>query len=1115
MAALVGVAAAVLISQTPSIAEAQTYRKTWTATADFGEGTEVNVNSGVVPDQLQLNLNQIETPYLWVANTSSNNVSRIETATGRVLSVTDLPGGSSPSRTAVDIDFNCWVGTRNSTGRGYKLSARDGSILGQTPYVGRTTRGVAINAAGEVWFSSSQNDGRGFGWMRVNPDDFQPTTTFQNNLGSYGLSIDPFGKIWTSTSWLGGESVQKVDSVRGFIEQRFRLNGLGGNIYGITSDINGDAWGAVWATNTVVWIDGQYACPNNGTDCALTVGNGINALIDVRGVIDAAGGSRGAYGGRGIAVDANGFVWAVFNDLGTAGWTNAVSYAVKIDGATGEPILATRVGRAAVGITPDADGFIWVVNYAGTGDNPVLHSCPNGFDPNTGGSVTKLRSSDGSVVATYPTCGQQPYTYSDMAGYNLRSVTLRSGTWRVTHDSGRSNLEWGNINWHSKEFSDTTFRIRVRAANDADALAAAPFGEVGNGDDMPLRGRFIEVEAFFFTRNDFLGPVLEDLTVSSVCIPEAEVCDGFDNDCDGDIDDNTPDGGDDCSTGLNGICARGVTFCNRGRFECRTTATPSAEVCDRLDNDCDGLTDEGVTTACGGCGAVPAEVCDDEDNDCDGLTDEGLTNSCGRCAPEPTELCNRGDDDCDGLIDEGVVNDCGACGPTPSEVCDGSDNDCDGLVDETLINACGECGATPTEVCDGVDNDCDGRFDENVLNACGFCGAPPVDVCDGADNDCDGDIDESVANACGGCGPLPAETCNGLDENCDGQVDEGVTNRCGTCGVEPEELCDGEDNDCDDDIDEAVRNACGSCGNLGDDVCDGFDNDCDGTTDEDPDCVEGRTCIEGECAQRCAAGECPIGFLCQEGFCLVDRCVGLNCSEGQVCQGGECRDANEVACEGVECLSPQVCVAGRCADNPCRSVICPQGEACWLGDCLPEGEVACRTTSCGPSEVCEAGQCVDDPCLQVRCQLGEACVDGACEDACDHLNCRTGFACRLGVCVEDLCFNITCNTGLLCYEGNCVFEGCQTRTCPPGEQCGPNGCEAIAACGDQICTEGELCVDGACVDEGEVNRPDPGQTPGSSPTCGCETPSAPAPSLPWPLTLALALGLGAIVLRRR
>ncbi|MBN2360327.1 MAG: pre-peptidase C-terminal domain-containing protein [Deltaproteobacteria bacterium] len=49
--------------------------------------------------------------------------------------------------------------------------------------------------------------------------------------------------------------------------------------------------------------------------------------------------------------------------------------------------------------------------------------------------------------------------------------------------------------------------------------------------------------------------------------------------------------------------------------------------------------------------------------------------------PDASEVCNGVDDDCDGDVDEGVRNACGGCGPTPVEICDLLDNDCDGFVD--------------------------------------------------------------------------------------------------------------------------------------------------------------------------------------------------------------------------------------------------------------------------------------------------------------------------------------------------------------------------------------------------------------------------------------------------
>ncbi|MBO4350798.1 MAG: peptidoglycan DD-metalloendopeptidase family protein [Proteobacteria bacterium] len=95
--------------------------------------------------------------------------------------------------------------------------------------------------------------------------------------------------------------------------------------------------------------------------------------------------------------------------------------------------------------------------------------------------------------------------------------------------------------------------------------------------------------------------------------------------------------------------------------------------------------------------AFRTEVCDGVDNNCDGRIDED--NVC--CTPSE-EICDNIDNDCDGEIDEGDV----CCTPS-EEICDNIDNDCDGEVDEGDV-----CCAEAEEVCDGIDNNCDGNIDE-------------------------------------------------------------------------------------------------------------------------------------------------------------------------------------------------------------------------------------------------------------------------------------------------------------------------------------------------------------------------------------------------------------------
>ncbi|HRI67356.1 MAG TPA: MopE-related protein [Polyangium sp.] len=86
------------------------------------------------------------------------------------------------------------------------------------------------------------------------------------------------------------------------------------------------------------------------------------------------------------------------------------------------------------------------------------------------------------------------------------------------------------------------------------------------------------------------------------CIGEAtatsERCNGADDDCDGIIDDIIIVSIPSCSTGQLGVCRAGVLGCVDGQITCKPSKMPSAEICDGLDNDCNGQTDDGI--ACGG-----------------------------------------------------------------------------------------------------------------------------------------------------------------------------------------------------------------------------------------------------------------------------------------------------------------------------------------------------------------------------------------------------------------------------------------------------------------------------------------------------------------------------------
>lgn len=417
------------------------------------------------------------------------------------------------------------------------------------------------------------------------------------------------------------------------------------------------------------------------------------------------------------------------------------------------------------------------------------------------------------------------------------------------------------------------------------------------------------------------------------------------------------------------------------------------------------------------------EICDNVDNNCDGEIDEEVQSTYyadsdgdGFGNPDVSILaCEAGA----GFVEDGTdCNDAAhTANPQAQEICDGIDNDCNEEIDEGLmvtfyvdedqdgignaeypVEACdleiglssvsGDCNDSDpdisplkTEICDGIDNNCNEEIDEDVLmiyyrdfdndgfgdetqtqEAC----EPPVEYVSQA-GDCDDT--ESYAH------PNAIEICDDMDNDCDGAIDE--PDAVGEISF----YTDGDGDGFGDDLSLQVGCTLPSDGVLygGDcddseatanpamvELCDGIDNDCDGSVDE-----------AGAFGELIAYTD-----LDGDGF-GDDASAQTQCSltSGTVAQGGDCDDAEETAnpamvelCDGI--------------DNDCDSIIDGSdsiGAVVFYDDIDLDGygDDATQQTDCSlPSGATEIGGDCDDGDPNINPGQSEIGYDGIDND-CD------------------------------------------------------------------------------------------------------------------------------------
>jgi hypothetical protein len=521
---------------------------------------------------------------------------------------------------------------------------------------------------------------------------------------------------------------------------------------------------------------------------------------------------------------------------------------------------------------------------------------------------------------------------------------------------------------------------------------------------------------------------------------------------------------------------------------CAANINPSAkEVCDGIDNNCDGVLKsqydvdndgDGQAWCAGDCNdndpnvykGAP-EICDGKDSDCRG----GIP------------LAER-DVDGDGVRACDVPPDCNdydvTISPAADEICsDGKDNNCDGTIDETATCICpdGDSDGFDLALCGGTDcNDADASINPGVTETCN----------DAIDNNCDGRIDCADADCAADAG---CQACIAGDVDGDGYSTAG-----GICGPI----------DCDDDpsddpticATDPANSRCAASVNPGaSEVCDGIDNNCDNfqsATDVDND-GDGQPVCGGDCNDNDPNTFRGATEICDgnDNDCLGGIPAAERDADGdgiKICDvPSDCNDYDASTFPGAD----EICSDGK--DNNCDGTV-DETATCLCPDADSDGfQLAlCGGTDCndadaainpGAAEICNDG--VDNNCDgKSDCGDASCAADAGCQ-ACIAADADgDGFSTAGGICgpidCDDNDPNVYPGASEICDGKDSNCDGFQTSVDVDNDNDGVAWCAGDCDDNDPARYPGntEICTDG--IDNDCNNRIDTADIASCVPTCG-------------------------------
>ncbi len=419
------------------------------------------------------------TPYIWVAQSTANQIKKIRAFTGYKRTCTrdaasnvtceydtsttetrgqvlgTFPTGANPSRTAVNAETgDVWVGARDSSV--VTKFDNQGATLKTCP-APAGIRGVAIAQNGDVWVGGTGSDQA---W-RLPADDVNCASIATiSGFGSiYGLAIDSDDNLWAANG--AHTAMFKADTLSNSVVSIHAAPW----VYGITVDPFGNAWGGGYQSGGFFKVTKGAAANSN----AVHHWNPYQIL--------------------GLSTDIYGNIWG-------GGYTGNV--AVKATNA-GTHVFTGSVGWGDNhGMCGDSEGQVWAVYYEG-------HA--KVYD----GATNAELEADVNVGAPNGT-----YTYSDMTGLN-RAMALRSGTWLKSIDGLYNNQHWGSLLYDQiVPSASQSVDVYIRANDNQAFLPATAWNTAAAWNALPLTarvGRHVEIKVVMRSKQPGVTPVVTNLRI--------------------------------------------------------------------------------------------------------------------------------------------------------------------------------------------------------------------------------------------------------------------------------------------------------------------------------------------------------------------------------------------------------------------------------------------------------------------------------------------------------------------------------------------------------------------------------------------------------------------------